>query len=66
MSHGEVKDITIVVGVIFARGVVIFVLVVVVFVVVRPIFDSRYSPKCKECVKGTARLRQDGRLIALF
>ena len=43
MSHSEVKDITIVVGVIFARGVVIFVLVVVVFVVVRPIFDSRYS-----------------------
>ena len=43
MSPGEVKDITIVVGVVFARVVVVFVLVVVVFVVVRPIFDSRYS-----------------------
>jgi hypothetical protein len=43
MSPGEVKDITIVVGIVFARGVVVFVLVVVVFVVVRPIFNSRYS-----------------------
>ena len=44
MSPGEVKDITIVVGVVFARVVVVFVLVlVVVFVVVPPIFDSRYS-----------------------
>ena len=43
MSSGEVKDITIVVGIVFARVVVVFVLVVVVFVVVRPIFDSRYS-----------------------
>ena len=41
MSPGEVKDITIVVGVVFARVVVVFMLVVVVFVVVRPIFDSR-------------------------
>ena len=43
MSPGEVKDITIVVGVVFARVVVVFVIVVVIFVVVRPIFDSRYS-----------------------
>ena len=43
MSPGEVKDITIVVGVVVARVVVVFVIVVVIFVVVRPIFDSRYS-----------------------